>query len=74
MLKYTLANMLERSTLTSGVIALILVITVCYCAIIQIPVPDALNYALAGVIGWFFGAKSNAAAKSVKNEENTTKS
>lgn len=64
MLKYTLVNMLERSTLTSGVIACLLVVTVCYCAIVEIPVPDSLNYALTGVIGWFFGAKATDAARS----------
>lgn len=58
MFKSVLARMLEQSTLTSGVIAILLVGTACYCVIAQIPTPDYLGTALGAVVGFFFGAKA----------------
>jgi hypothetical protein len=51
-------TLLEKSTLTSGVIAILLVVVACYCTIAQIPVPDYLAVALGTVVGFFFSSKA----------------
>jgi len=49
--------MLEQSTLTSGIIAILMTATVCYCAVAQIPLPEYLYVALGSIIGFFFSSK-----------------
>lgn len=64
MYRYVLARMLESSTLTSGILALLLVSTVCYCVVAEIEVPEYLSLALTSVLGFFFGAKTGNISKS----------
>lgn len=54
-------NLMERSTITSGVIAIVLVVTVCYCAVIGGETPPVLVAALGTVIGFFFSQKATDA-------------
>lgn len=56
-------KMAEQSTLTSGLLAVVLVGTACYCAVMQIPLPDFLALALGTVIGFFFGGKVEKAVR-----------
>lgn len=55
----TVARMLESSTLTSGFIATVLIISLMFCVITQIPVPDVLTYSVSTIIGFFFGSKTS---------------
>ena len=59
----TFSRMFESSNFTSGVLALMLVVTMGYCVVNQLPVPESLSYAVASVIGYFFGAKKEAQRK-----------
>ncbi len=62
-----LGRMLESSTLTSGFIAILLVVGVLYCIAAQIPAPDTLNFAFFTIIGYFFGSKGqDAVVRGVK--------
>lgn len=54
-------KMLESSVLTSGLIAVMLVGTACYCTITQTPLPQYLGLALGAVIGYFFSQKASQA-------------
>jgi hypothetical protein len=58
-LEATLARMLESSTLTSGLIALLLISTVMYCVVTGIEIPDVLTYSVSTIIGFFFGSKTS---------------
>lgn len=55
-------ELLEKSTLVSGAVTLLLVGTACYLFAIQAPVPDLLGYALTTILGFFFGAKVQKAS------------
>jgi len=57
----TFWRLLEESTITSGVIAVILVGTACYCVVTQTPLPEYMGLALGTVIGYFFATKQAAA-------------
>lgn len=50
--------LLEKSTLVSGAIAIMMIATVCYCVVMQIPLPEYFTFAFAVVVGFFFGAKT----------------
>ena len=54
-------DLLDKSTLVSGIIALALVGTCCYLWATGQPVPDLLASVLSVVIGFFFGAKTQKA-------------
>lgn len=58
-------DLLEQSTLISGIIALGLVGTSCYLAITGQPIPDMLAAATMAVVGFFFGAKTEKSATSL---------
>lgn len=51
-------DLLERNVLVSSGIALALVITMCYCGIKGIVMPEILTGATWLVLGYFFGAKT----------------
>ena len=51
-------KLLEQSTLISGVIALGLIGTACYCVVFGVELPDFFVVALGTVIGYFFSEKS----------------
>jgi len=61
-------KLMERSTITSGVLAVGLVGTACYCAITQIPVPEYLSLSLGVVIGFFFSSKAKDVAAQAANK------
>lgn len=50
-------KLMEQSTLTSGVIGIMLCSALSYCAIAQIPVPDYLIAMFSVVITFFFTSK-----------------
>jgi len=49
-----------KSTIVSGLLAVVIVSVICYLAIVQVPIPDVLVAACSGVIAFFFGAKQGA--------------
>jgi len=51
-------SLLEKSVVTSGVIAVMLVGTACYCVITGREIPQYLGLALGTVIGYFFSQKA----------------
>jgi len=57
-------KLMEKSTITSGIIALCLVITSCYCVVAQVAMPDYFLMALGTVIGFFFTSKVKDEASS----------
>jgi hypothetical protein len=54
-------KLLEKSVVTSGVIAVGLVGTACYCVVAQVPLPDYFGIAIGTVIGYFFSQKASEA-------------
>ena len=52
--------LLEKSTLTSGVLSVLLVGSVCYLAIVGKPIPDLLTVSTGTIMGFFFGVKVEA--------------
>jgi len=50
-------QLLEQSTLISGVIAVGMVGTASYCVIAQIPLPEYFSIPLGVIIGYFFSEK-----------------
>ncbi|GAH26768.1 unnamed protein product [marine sediment metagenome] len=46
-----------KSTIVSGIIALLLVVTACYAVVTETPVPDYFSYTLGLVTGFFFSEK-----------------
>ena len=57
----TLARMMESSTLTSGVIAILLIVALMYCIVGGGAVPDIFTYAISTIIGFFFGSRTSDA-------------
>jgi len=53
----TFWKLVEKSTITSSALALMLAGVISYCAIMQIPVPDFIIAAFSLVIGFFFSSK-----------------
>jgi hypothetical protein len=53
----TFWKLLEKSTITSGVIAVGLIGTACYCVITETPLPEYMGIAMGTVIGYFFASK-----------------
>lgn len=60
--------LLEKSTITSGILAILLVSVTCYCAVAQIPIPDYLALALGTVIGFFFSSKAKDSERELKKK------
>lgn len=54
-------TLMEKSTITSGVLAIALVGTACYCAITETPVPEYITLSLGVVVGFFFSSKAKDA-------------
>jgi len=52
-------KLLEKSVLTSGLIALVLVATACYCVVAGVEMPEFFTLALGTVIGYFFSEKAS---------------
>jgi len=50
-------DLVEKSTITSSALALMLAGTISYCVIAQVPVPDFIIAAFSVVIGFFFSSK-----------------
>lgn len=50
-------KLLEKSTITSGLIACALIGTACYCTIAQVPLPEYLGLAIGTLMGYFFASK-----------------
>ena len=60
-------DLYEKNVVISGTLAIILVVTVCTMAVMQIPVPDFLSIAMGTVLGYFFGAgKMRTAVQTLK--------
>lgn len=53
----------DKSTIVSGVIAVGLLVTVIYLAVIQAPIPEAVSFAFGSVVGFFFGSKGRDDAR-----------
>ena len=53
----TFWRLLESSVILSGLVALSLVFTTCYLAIMGEDVPDVIQAALMAVVGFFFGSR-----------------
>ena len=51
-------DLVEKSTIVSGLIALGVVAAIIYLACIRQPIPDLLGNSALIIIGFFFGAKS----------------
>ena len=49
-----------KSTIVSGLLAIVIVSVICYLAIAQVPIPDVLVASCSGLIAFFFGAKQGA--------------
>lgn len=56
----TFWKLLEGSVVTSGIIAVMLVGTACYCVVTQTPLPQYFGLALGTVVGYFFSQKAAA--------------
>lgn len=56
----------ERSTVTSGILAILVVGTACYCTVTQTPAPEYLSFALGAIIGFFFSSKMKDEAQARK--------
>jgi len=54
-------TLLEQSTITSGLIALVLVGTACYLSAMGQEIPEPLTIALGVVVGFFFSDKASKA-------------
>ena len=57
----TFWRLLEKSTITSGILATMLIASVCYLAVTQQPIPDLLTVATSTLLGFFFGSKVESA-------------
>lgn len=56
-------DLMEQSVLTSGVISVLLISSVCWLAVKGDPIPDLLTVATSVILGFFFGAKVEASAR-----------
>lgn len=56
-LKVALVNLIQDKTIVQGGVALVIVFTICYMYINQIPVPEVLVGVLLLVLGYYFGGK-----------------
>jgi hypothetical protein len=54
-------RLLEKSVITSGTVAVLLVGTACYCVVTETPLPEYMGLALGTVIGYFFSQKASQA-------------
>jgi len=54
-------KLLEQSTITSGIIALIMVGTACYALVMGIELPEFFSVALGTILGYFFSEKAGKA-------------
>ena len=62
--KDTLVTAFLESTVTSGLIALAVICTMCYCVIQQIAIPDIITYTVGAVVSFFFVTKARNAGTS----------
>jgi len=61
----TFWDLLKNSTITQGLVTLVLTGTVCYLAITGQPVPELVAYGFTAVLGYFFGVKTQQAIRRV---------
>lgn len=54
-------QLLKESVIVQGLVTLALVLTLCYLYAAGRPVPDSLLYLVTLTVGFFFGAKVQAA-------------
>lgn len=50
-------KLLEKSTITSGLIAVLMIGTACYCVIVGRELPEFFSVALGTILGYFFSEK-----------------
>ena len=58
----------SKSTITSGFLAIIIWVIICYLAVMQLPIPDILYFGGAAIIGFFFGAKGKAETSRMRSK------
>jgi len=63
-------DLLERSVIVSGFIALGVLGAVVYLSVVGQPIPDLLGNAALIIVGFFFGAKTQATASYNANARN----
>lgn len=54
-------DLLEKSTIVSGILAVGVVVTYCYMTVTTQYVPEELQIITVMILGWFFGAKTTDA-------------
>lgn len=59
-------DLLQRSVIVSGILALVVWGAIIYLAVVQQPVPDILYYGGITVIAFFFGNKQGADAERMR--------
>jgi len=59
-------NQFNKSTIMSGVLALIVMGSVIYLAVTGRPIPDVLAASASVIVGFFFGARSGQQAERVQ--------
>lgn len=50
----------KNSTIIQAIITLVVLLAVCYLAIMQLPIPDLLSTTTALIVGFYFGSKVQA--------------
>ena len=60
--------LLEKSTITSGVLVLMLLGVASYCVVAGIPVPGFFTFAVGAVLAWFFTKTKDAEFRQFTND------
>lgn len=58
-------DLLERSVIVQGCLTLMVVGAVCYLACVGRVIPEQLGYAMAAVLGFWFGSKAASEARHI---------
>ena len=56
----TFWTLFKESVIIQALMALVLLGTICYLCIIQVPVPDLISQSFILILGFYFGAKTQA--------------
>ena len=67
-MKSALYDLFASSAILTGLIAVLLIGTVCYMLIMGIPIPPLLESLVTLVVGYFFGNKTSAAVAQAKSK------
>lgn len=67
----TFLSLLRESVIVQALITFAIVATVCVMVATGIPVPDSIDRAMILILGFYFGTKSNAAARTATAEAHT---